>query len=232
MRFAIAATGLVPLLLIGAGTAQAAEMAAWGGTRTLGVNITGLQPNEHCNVDVDNHRLSDSMWNYADETGKVSLGFGGQSEIGALAGRHTVHAVCDKGGDLGTQAVVVSDWDNQFGPASGTITSGLSGQYTAAAADGSFATTWTVTDCGPGCLHIASSQGGSTDAHYQSGFWRFSLVQDEAVKCPGSPLIVGGTLNYSIDEGFHRGNIDATDYKCPPTGLGMSPTPFTLTKIG
>ena len=73
----------------------------------------------------------------------------------------------------------------------------LDGAYTIMWSDGKAPATWTFTPCGPGCRHVTSSKGWSTDAQLVNGSWIMGPVQN-TVHC-WSGTIETATENSSFD---------------------------------
>ena len=105
----------------------------------------------------------------------------------------------------------------------------LDGAYTISWSDSKAPATWTFTPCGPGCRHVTSSKGWSTDAQLVDGSWIMGPVQT-TVHC-WSGTIETATENYSIDVVTLTGT-DVVTYPvaCPQDPPGGLTLQISLTK--
>src|SRR5690242_3298976 len=58
--------------------------------------------------------------------------------------------------------------------------------------------TWTVTPCGPGCAHVADSNGWSADAHPWAGVWTLTVDLGQGTICNNDGT-APGTITYKVD---------------------------------
>lgn len=97
-----------------------------------------------------------------------------------------------------------------------------------------FSTTWTVTPCGAGCVHITTASGGTdTDAHREGPYWVFSRYADPGVNCGTDqttmkPRILPAVMRYTVNPETLIGQFQAEGSPCG--GVSM-PSRFELTKI-
>ncbi len=94
--------------------------------------------------------------------------------------------------------------------------------------------TWTVTQCGPGCATVSSSAGWSGQARLENGQWRMQVHRADAVTC-NTGEIHPGTTDFTLDaENFRGIAIGTTDG--PACGFAPQysgyPSSFSLTKVG
>lgn len=109
----------------------------------------------------------------------------------------------------------------------------FSGQYAYSYSGGTsgvpFATTWTVTPCGPGCAHVTTSSGlTDTDAHLYGGRWVFQRYDDAGIRCDNQKLM-GATVEFRVDPQTLKGELQPQGNPCGGTSRM---TTFTLAKIG
>ncbi|MEB3021727.1 hypothetical protein [[Mycobacterium] crassicus] len=92
-----------------------------------------------------------------------------------------------------------------------------------------FATTWTVTPCGDGCVHVNTSSGlTDTDAHLVGGRWVFQRYDDAGILCDNHKLMPA-TVEFRVDPATLRGELQPQGAPC---GGASRMTTFTLAKIG
>lgn len=123
----------------------------------------------------------------------------------------------------------------------GTATFGLSGgdgdapgfsgryAYLAAGSDAApFATTWTVTPCGNGCVHITTSSGlTDTDAHREGSEWVFSKYDEAGIRCDNRKVLPA-TVQFTVDPASLQGKLQPQGNPC---GGASRASGFTLTKL-
>jgi hypothetical protein len=81
---------------------------------------------------------------------------------------------------------------------------GFSGTYTrTGSGEGS---TWVVTPCGPGCAHVADSDGWNADAHLVRGLWTLTVDLPRATICNNDGT-APGTLKYEVDLPRQEGTV-------------------------
>ena len=66
--------------------------------------------------------------------------------------------------------------------------------------------TWVVTPCGPGCAHVADSDGWSADAHQVGGLWTLTVDLPKATICNNDGT-APGTLKYAVDVPRQEGTV-------------------------
>lgn len=113
------------------------------------------------------------------------------------------------------------------------VTPDFSGRYAYTYSGGSngtpFSTTWTVTPCGSGCAHIATSSGlTNTDAHLAGGRWVFARYDEAGILCDNQKLM-GATVEFRVDPQTLKGELQPQGNPCGGTSRM---TTFTLAKIG
>lgn len=97
-----------------------------------------------------------------------------------------------------------------------------------------FSTTWTVTPCGDGCVHITTASGGTdTDAHLEGPHWVFFRYADPGVNCGTDqntlrPRILPALMRYTVNPETLIGQFQAEGAPC---GAVSMPARFELTKI-
>lgn len=97
-----------------------------------------------------------------------------------------------------------------------------------------FSTTWTVTPCGAGCVHIKTATGQTdTDAHLEGPYWVFFRDADPGVRCGPDPLtfkerIWPATLRYTVNPETLLGQFQPEGMPCGGVPL---PSRFELTKL-
>ncbi|MEB3071005.1 hypothetical protein [[Mycobacterium] vasticus] len=92
-----------------------------------------------------------------------------------------------------------------------------------------FATTWTVTPCGDGCVHIHTASGlTDTDAHLVAGRWVFQRYDNAGILCDNHKLMPA-TVEFRVDPATLRGELQPQGTPC---GGASRLTTFTLAKIG
>jgi hypothetical protein len=222
----------------------------------VNVHITGLagpgyiSGADNCSIWLDRDPDSDPN----NPTGGGPADSGGVrdfNKLGAAVGDHTVHIRCYHAGhqtafwNAERDVTVVASGASpqaqaaapaQAAPPAPAASAGaqVSGTYTVKASDGS-TSTWTITSCGPGCLHIVSSQGGSVNAQLVNGRWTFPLHSEAAVLCPDGAK-VAADAEYSFDPASLTGWIDTTDSAgcAGHGGTNALPPPlsFNMTKVG
>jgi hypothetical protein len=80
------------------------------------------------------------------------------------------------------------------------------GKYDVTSSDHSVST-WSVTPCGSGCVHIVSSTGFiNEDAHFQNGKWVWNSRNPEGIKC-GDGTAFPANESYSVDPITLNGTI-------------------------
>jgi len=105
----------------------------------------------------------------------------------------------------------------------------LDGAYTIMWSDSKPPATWTFTPCGPGCRHVTSSKGWSTDAQLVNGSWIMGPVQT-IVHC-WSGAIETATENSSFDTTALTGTSVVTyPVACPQDPPGGLTLQFSVTK--
>jgi hypothetical protein len=105
----------------------------------------------------------------------------------------------------------------------------LNGAYTIMWSDSKAPATWSFTPCGPGCRHVTSSKGWSTDAQLVNGSWIMGPVQN-TVHC-WSGTIETATENSSFDAATLSGTSVVTyPVACPQDPPGGLTIQFSLTK--
>lgn len=118
-----------------------------------------------------------------------------------------------------------------FGLSGSDETPGFTGRYAYLAADsgdGPFATTWTVTPCGAGCVHITTSSGlTDTDAHLEGSEWVFSKYDEAGIRCDNRKVLPA-TIRFSVDPASLRGTLQPQGSPC---GGASRASGFTLTKL-
>ena len=115
---------------------------------------------------------------------------------------------------------------------SDTPAAGFHGQYAYAAPgsspSGPFTTTWTVTPCGDGCVHITTASGlTDTDAHLEGSSWVFSKYDKAGIICDNRKVLPA-TVQFSIDPESLVGKLQPEGNPCGGTSRASS---FTLTKL-
>lgn len=109
---------------------------------------------------------------------------------------------------------------------------GFHGQYAyQAAATGHgtpFSTTWTVTDCGSGCVHITTASGlTDTDAHLEGSSWVFERYDEAGIVCDNHKVLPA-TVQFSINPDSLQGTVHPQGDPCGGASRNSS---FTLTKL-
>jgi hypothetical protein len=94
--------------------------------------------------------------------------------------------------------------------------------------------TWVVTPCGSGCVHVADSSGWSADAHPFGDVWRFVVDLPDGTKC-NNDGIAPGTVTFKVDAARQEGTFVTTNPApwCPfalAPGY-VHPVFFTLSRI-
>lgn len=99
---------------------------------------------------------------------------------------------------------------------------------------GGFSTTWTVTPCGSGCVHIATASGGTdTDAHLEGPYWVFFRYADPGVYCGTDPAtfnprVLPASIRYTVNPDTLTGQFQPDGTPC---GGVPVPSRFFLTKV-
>ena len=109
----------------------------------------------------------------------------------------------------------------------------LNGTYTLTFSDSRISpSTWSATQCGPGCAHVTSDRGWSANARLADGLWTLSAATPTAIYCADGS-VAPGTANFTVDAASMKGTIvsKSAGPACGSPGVitGRS-TPFTLTK--
>lgn len=91
-----------------------------------------------------------------------------------------------------------------------------------------FATTWSVTPCGDGCVHIKTASGlTDTNAYRDGGFWVFERYDEAGVRCDNNTL-VPARVRFKVDPSALVGELQPLGSPC---GGASRTTSFTLTKL-
>ncbi|MEO8815961.1 MAG: hypothetical protein ABI307_01620 [Mycobacterium sp.] len=106
------------------------------------------------------------------------------------------------------------------------------GQYLYQALGGgqgaSFSTTWTVTPCGSGCVHITTASGlTDTNAHLEGPSWVFEKYDEAGIVCDNRKVLPA-TVQFSINPDSLQGELQPEGDPCGGTSR---PSSFTLTKL-
>ncbi|MEB3021722.1 hypothetical protein [[Mycobacterium] crassicus] len=118
-----------------------------------------------------------------------------------------------------------------FGLSGSDDAAGFTGRYAYLAADSGntpFATTWTVTSCGSGCVHITTASGlTDTDAHLEGSEWVFSKYDEAGIRCDNRKVLPA-TIRFSVDPESLQGKLQPQGAPC---GGASRESRFTLTKL-
>lgn len=91
-----------------------------------------------------------------------------------------------------------------------------------------FTTTWTVTRCGTGCVHITTASGlTDTDAHLEGSAWVFEKYDEAGIVCDNHKVLPA-TVQFSIDPASLQGKLQPQGDPCGGTSRSSS---FLLTKL-
>lgn len=91
-------------------------------------------------------------------------------------------------------------------------------------------TTWSVTPCGSGCVHIVSSTGFiNQDVHLQNGKWVWNSRDPKGIKC-GDGTSQPANQSYSLDAITLNGTIHAVSVG-PACGLPSMEADQTISLI-
>ena len=104
------------------------------------------------------------------------------------------------------------------------------GQYTyqAPGSGAPFATTWTVTPCGSGCVHITTASGlTDTDAHLKGSDWVFEKFDAAGIVCDNRKVLPA-TVQFVVDPHSLHGTLQPQGSPCGGTSRASA---FTLTKL-
>lgn len=100
--------------------------------------------------------------------------------------------------------------------------------YAYAGGQGGFSTTWSVTPCGDGCVHVKTSSGlTDTDAHLADGRWVFERYDEAGIACDNDKVLPA-TVRFSVDPGTMKGELQPLGKPCGGTSRMST---FTLTKL-
>src|SRR5574337_82625 len=91
-----------------------------------------------------------------------------------------------------------------------------------------FSTTWTVTPCGDGCVHITTASGGTdTDAHLEGPYWVFFRYADPGVNCGTDPAtlnprILPALMRYTVNPQTLMGQFQPDGTPCGAVSMPRS----------
>jgi hypothetical protein len=253
IRFTIGIGVPVLLLLFGSGVASATDAdVKEDGPGSLVVHISGLGgPGYVSGADTCSVWLDRDPANSPDPTGGGPAGTGGTLDFHKLAAdvstTHTVWIKCyhankqepfweaQRGFTPSAPAAAPPPAAAPEAPAAPAppAAASLNGVYFLQAASGE-QSVWTVTSCGPVCLHIQSNGGWEADAwSIVKGHYTVTVVDPNGGECPDGAK-VAMTKTYSFDAGMTGGTRTAVKWDgCAGHGGGTELPPlitFTMTK--